>query len=146
MFCDAVNTTSKSLNISVWAYVIMPEHVHLLVLPNEEDYYISQFLKRVKQSVSRRARSWLAENDTKWLEKLTINRTDGKNVFRFWQAGGGYNRNIIKPSTMWKAVDYIHANPVRRGLVGDPLEWEWSSALDYEGREEGPIHVVRIST
>ena len=143
-FCNAVNEASKKLNYSIWAYVIMPDHVHLLIFPNEEKYSVSQFLKRVKQSVSRKSKSWLELNDKLWFEKLTIVKNDGKKEFRFWQAGGGYDRNIKKDSTLWKAIEYIHANPVRRDLVDDILKWKWSSALDYEDRVDGPIVVDKV--
>ena len=140
-FCDAVNIVSKDLNYSVWAYVIMPDHVHLLVFPNEEPYSISSYLKRLKQSVSRKAKKWLSENDRKCFEELTRLKPDGTVEFQFWQPGGGYDRNIIQATALRKEISYIHANPVRKNLATCPLAWKWSSALDYEGRKNGPINV-----
>jgi putative transposase len=51
----------------------------------------------------------------------------GGEVFRFWQPGGGYDRNITDKDTLVRMIDYIHENPVRKGLVTDPLDWKWSS-------------------
>ncbi len=53
---------------------------------------------------------------------------------RFWQPGGGYDRNITSTKVLRAVIDYIHANPVRRGLVSAAEEWEWSSARWYAGR------------
>lgn len=53
--------------------------------------------------------------------------------FRFWQAGGGYDRNVGDESTLRTMIDYIHQNPVRRGLVDRPEDWIWSSARWYAG-------------
>jgi putative transposase len=52
---------------------------------------------------------------------------------RFWQPGGGYDRNITSTEALRAMIDYIHANPVRRGLVARPEDWEWSSARWYAG-------------
>ncbi len=52
---------------------------------------------------------------------------------RFWQQGGGYDRNIAKPEVAWASVAYIHGNPVRRGLVAADVDWPWSSAGWYAG-------------
>jgi len=56
-------------------------------------------------------------------------------LFCFWQPGGGYDRNIRKAKTAWASVAYIHDNPVRRGLVRRPEDWEWSSAKWYAGQQ-----------
>jgi putative transposase len=70
-----------------------------------------------------------------------ITRTRGGVAERlFWQSGGGYDRNITEPSTLAAAIVYIHANPVRRGLVDRASDWTWSSAgwFEGEGRNELP--------
>src|SRR5262249_59037607 len=63
-----------------------------------------------------------------FLERLTVTRGDGSREHRFWQAGGGYDRNVVEPETARLIIDYIHHNPVRRGLVERPEDWTWSSA------------------
>ena len=49
-------------------------------------------------------------------------------MFRFWQAGGGFDRNLCNPKAIHSSVNYIEYNPVRAGLVNAPEEWQWSSA------------------
>ena len=59
----------------------------------------------------------------------------GKRVDRyFWQPGGGLDRNVSEPKAILAMIEYIHANPVRRGLAARPEEWRWSSAGWFEGK------------
>ena len=52
---------------------------------------------------------------------------------RFWQPGGGYDRNITSSAALRAVIDYIHANPVRRGLAARVQDWDGSSARRYAG-------------
>ena len=97
----------------------MPEHIHLLLFPLLEEYNVSDFLKALKQSVSRRAKQYLLKIYKDWLKKLTIN-VGKKEVFRFWQSGPGYDRNIHGEVELLEKINYIHNNPVKRGLVQTP--------------------------
>ena len=65
----------------------------------------------------------------------------GKTVFRFWQAGGGYDRNIISYKAARNSVNYIHLNPVRRKLVETPRLWEYSSFIQYMDGCKGEIEI-----
>ncbi len=49
-------------------------------------------------------------------------------TFRYWQEGPGYDRNLDNRVSIEAAIDYIHMNPVRRGLVKRAVDWRWSSA------------------
>ena len=113
------------------AWVIMPEHAHILVLPKDTGYDISRFLQSVKQPVSIRAKRWLTEYDSAWLEKLSHTDAQGKVRFRFWLQGGGYDRNIRSDKALRQTIAYIHNNPVRRNFAQEPTAWLWSSARWY---------------
>jgi putative transposase len=131
---QAIDAARHRLQFDLWAYVFMPEHVHLLVYPRRPDYRISSILWRIKQPVALRAVYFLAKHSSEWLARLSVKRADGRVERRFWQAGGGYDRNLMEPATVRLVMDYIHNNPVRRGLVGRPEEWAWSSAGQYIGQ------------
>ena len=113
----------------------MPEHVHIIIHPNEFASEISWFLKSMKQPVARKVSRWLSGHDPQMYDRLCIKRKDGSREFRFWQAGGGYDRNIENPKTLIQMIDYIHQNPVRRGLVEQAADWKWSSASWYDHGE-----------
>lgn len=70
------------------AFVFMPEHVHLLVVPLDRDASrVSRFLARVKQPTSKQVRAILIENNSTLVEQLTVQERPGKRCFRFWQEG-----------------------------------------------------------
>ena len=128
----------------LWAYVIMPEHVHVILWPLPA-VKISSILTTIKQSVSKRALSWLEENSPAYLKQLEDEQPNGTRCYRFGQRGGGYDRNLRSISDIYEKIDYIHANPVRRGLTTMPLDWAWSSCRAWETGEDVPIAIDRIS-
>jgi putative transposase len=131
-FREALEAARSKFGIQLWAYVIMPEHVHLLVYAEDHPERISAFLKELKEPVGRKAVAHLEKNAPKWLARITV-REGKRTRRRFWQPGGGYDRNVSTSSTLRWMIDYIHANPVRRGLVQCAEDWEWSSARWYAG-------------
>ncbi|MCK4729150.1 MAG: transposase, partial [Desulfobacterales bacterium] len=131
-FVQAIVNARERHNFALIAYVIMPEHAHLLIYPLLSVYDIALFLRAIKQSVSRKAKYFLREHNQYWLEKLTVRR-GSRTVFRFWQTGPGYDRNIHNEDDLLEKIKYIHNNPVKRGLVSTPEEWKWSSAVWYSG-------------
>jgi len=140
-FLEALEAARRRQDISVWAYVIMPEHVHLLVWPRDASCAISSILKAIKQSVARRAVAYLRGHAPDWLERLRVVRPTGRVEYRFWLQGGGYDRNIIGEDAAWQMIEYVHLNPVRRGLVQQPTDWPWSSARAYAGITQVPLQI-----
>jgi putative transposase len=158
-FREALEAARDKYHFQVWAYVVMPEHVHLLVypgthLPSEGAIELatsnspnpgdmSRFLQAVKEPVARKAIAFLKAESSAWLERLRVR--EGKRIrHRFWQPGGGYDRNITSLAAVRAMIDYIHANPVRRGLVTRPEDWEWSSARWYAGMRPVKIEMDRM--
>ncbi|MFL5241495.1 MAG: hypothetical protein ACJ8FY_05250 [Gemmataceae bacterium] len=83
--------------------------------------------------------SYLREHAPNFLNRLRDEQPNGKVHYRFWQRGGGYDRNVTEPSTLLPMIKYIHDNPVRRGLVARATDWIWSSARFYEGFCDLPL-------
>jgi putative transposase len=75
------------------------------------------------------------------MTRLAVPRAGGIVEHRFWQAGGGYDRNVVEQRTLLKVIEYMHLNPVRRGLVELPEDWEWSSARWYAGIRPVPLEI-----
>jgi putative transposase len=132
---EALDAARKSMRLELWAYVIMPDHVHVLLYPLEHRYDMAAMRKAIKQSVARKAVRHLQEHAPGWLSRLEVIE-GGRRFHRFWQAGGGYDRNIRSAKTAWASVRYIHGNPVRRGLTDCDTNWRWSSARWYAGLDE----------
>jgi putative transposase len=120
------------LPLDIWAYVWMPEHGHLLIYPGQAPERMPHFLQDLKEPVARQAIDYVKAQAPAWLAHLRVR--EGKRLgHRFWQPGGGYDRNILSAGAFASSIDYIHANPVRRGLVEKAEDWEWSSARWYAG-------------
>ena len=138
---DALAAARRALDVALWAYVIMPEHVHVLLCPRRASYEMRRILVALKRPVSDSAREYLERTENeRWLETLSVEYPSRK-VFRFWQPGGGFDHNIFREKTVPAVIDYIHANPVRRGLVAQPTDWEWSSARFWEGWPDVPFRM-----
>jgi putative transposase len=121
-----------NLNGKLAAFVYMPEHVHLLVwgLTCKED--VSELLIRIKNPLSGRVKADLQATSSPLLARLTVRERPGKMVFRFWQEGPGFDRNLYTVKAVQASIDYIHNNPVKRGLCIRARDWRWSSARFYE--------------
>ena len=118
----------------IWAYVIMPDHVHLLIFPRSENYSISAILLSIKQSTSRRELNYIRKYGP---NKLKFFATGQKNTkYRFWQDGGGYDKNVTITKAIINIVKYIHNNPVRIGFVDKAIDWKWSSAREWSDRDD----------
>ena len=71
-FREAVETARSRFGFQLWAYVLMPEHVHLLTYPGEAADKISEFLQAVKEPVARKAIAYLRANAPIWLARLAV--------------------------------------------------------------------------
>ena len=76
-------------------FVFMPEHVHLLVYPTATSPSISRYLARIKQPFSKQIKDVLIGRHSRLLLKLTVRERPGKECFRFWQEGPGFDRNLF---------------------------------------------------
>ena len=139
---ESIEAARTSLEFQLWAYVFMPDHVHLIVYPTNSEQGVSRILKKVKEPVSKRAFRFLEAEDSPWIQRLTRRR--GQRTERlFWQSGGGFDRNITERDTLESMIEYLHLNPVRKRYVERARDWKWSSAAWFEG-DGGPLRVDPI--
>jgi putative transposase len=143
---ESLDLARAKYDVELWAYVIMPEHVHALLYPRRDVYDMAKVLQTIKQSVARRATNYLRANAPEWLERLKVTRPGGRVEYRFWEQGGGYDRNIFSAKAAWASIHYLHDNPVRRGLVDAATDWTWSSARWYAGLEGVPLEMDGVPT
>ena len=102
----------------IYAYVLMPEHVHLLI--NEPtSILLAQLLKALKQVTSRKLKG---RRDMFWQERY-------------------YDGNIRGEAERSEVIRYIHRNPVKRGLVASPGEYRWSSFNHYATGVRGVVDI-----
>ncbi len=118
------------------AFVYMPEHIHLLVFPVEPTARVDRLLFAVKRPFSYRVKQHLEQTGSPLLRQLIVQERPGKQAFRFWQEGPGYDRNLVSQAAVMTAIEYIHNNPVRRRLSPTPDQWRWSSWRYYHEAAE----------
>jgi putative transposase len=124
---DSIAYARQKLDIDLWAYVFMPEHVHLLLKPRWETYRISEFMQLAKNPMARRVVNSLKKNNSPLLNQLRVPQCDGSIQYCYWQPGGGYDLNIWDMEMAIEKAEYCHHNPVKRNLVQSPEQWKWSS-------------------
>jgi putative transposase len=85
---DAIAYACGKHSFHLWSWVIMPEHVHLLVWPTQQTYDMSLFLKSLKEPVTKRAWLFVRQHAPDWMARMSDVQPSGKRSFRFWQRGG----------------------------------------------------------
>ena len=115
----ALERVRERYRMCVYGYVVMPEHVHLLVSEPERGT-LAQVMQSLKQGVARR---------------IALRAEDS-----FWQARY-YDFNVWSHRKFIEKLRYIHRNPVKRGLVEKPEDWEWSSFRHYLRGEPGVVEI-----
>ena len=131
MLGEAITAATARHQFDLLAFVLMPEHVHLLVLRRHHSSGASNLLNAIKRPYSYRIKQLLIKGKSPLREKLTIQQRPGVKTFRYWQEGPGYDRNLETRAAMQAAINYIHLNPVRRKLCETAIQWKWSSARYY---------------
>lgn len=116
---EQLRVLRQSLRLRLHAYVFMPNHVHLLIIPPDDDPQVSRFLADFKRHTG--------------FYGLKILRTHAPGLESLWLAGPGYDENITDSVIAVQKSNYIHNNPVRKGLATEPTEWRWSSARFWAG-------------
>jgi putative transposase len=135
LLSEGINRSLKKQNWNLIAFVYMPEHLHLLVFPKEENYRVDALLFAIKRPFSYRIKIALQTTRSRLLKRLTIQDRPGHLCFRFWQEGPGHDRNLISSEKCIRAAEYLHNNPVRRKLCESPDQWRWSSWKFYHQPE-----------
>ena len=118
-------------------YVVMPEHVHLL-LSEPAKKNPSKILQVLKQKVARALlkKRRRVTNGQLWLPFEGRTREEA----HFWQRRF-YDFNVWSEKKLKEKLEYMHANPVQRKLVEHPKDWPWSSWAHYAGKGENRIRI-----
>ena len=131
IFESALERVRHSFRLQVYGYVVMPEHVHLLLSEPQRDT-LADALKSLKQGVSWRL-----------LAKIGGPLKPGFGLSgerHFWQKRY-YDFNIRDYPQFVEKLRYIHRNPVKAGLCERPEDWEWSSFRHYATGCEGRVEI-----
>jgi putative transposase len=131
LFENALERVRRNFRLRVYGYVVMPEHIHLLVSEPERTaplkpksglngpLSLADALKSLKQGVARRL---IGDADHFWQKRY-------------------YDFNVRNHAQFVEKLHYIHGNPVKRGLCERPEDWPWSSFLHHATGGEGRVEV-----
>ena len=116
----SLNFCREKHNANIAGYVLMPDHVHLVIFIDGE--YLGPFMRDFKKYTAQKVAPDLGvESGGIWMKR--------------------YDRVVLYSDEILRIkLNYVHQNPVKASLVGSGEDWLWSSASDYAGRP-GPILV-----
>jgi REP element-mobilizing transposase RayT len=123
--CAAIDEARTSAGFLLFAYVLMPDHLHMLTDAPLKPSVVLQYIKGI---VARRVINYLKEQDYESsLRKLRHADWKRNHRFSLWQHDSDVF-SVTSESKFMEKVNYIHLNPVRAGLVERAEDYRWSSA------------------
>ncbi len=138
IFLDAVRYSMEHKKMKVFAWCIMNNHVHLIFNvsePSKPELILGDIKRFTSRQLIEAIRDNPKENRKEWMIqqfKKGGTQTSNTSNHQFW-------RHDNHPIELWsddvirQKVNYIHHNPVKAGIVSNPSDYLYSSALDYEG-------------
>ena len=142
LLLQVLERVRRRYRLVVLGYVVMPEHVHLLVTEPQRST-LSTAVQALKLGFIRRLEGAGVPGSRNIGETRGTphsSSTPGNAPHRFWQARF-YDFNVWTEEKRIEKLRYIHRNPVKRGLVASPEQWSWSSFRWYMSREQGPVKI-----
>lgn len=147
-FVDCLRAVRMELEFKLVGYVLMPEHFHMLLWPSVLANP-SQIMQSFKERTAIYLLDQLRENQQfRWCQK-TLSRFKlpstfhGHANYRVWQRRF-FDMNIYSEKKRLEKLDYMHANPVQRGLVKEPGDWPWSSWRFYYRGDSSLLAMDRV--
>ncbi|MGJ5177186.1 transposase [Bradyrhizobium oligotrophicum] len=117
LYRDLLATHCAAADVAVWAWCLMPNHVHLILVPSDAD--------GLRRALSRVHRIYAG-----------IVQARRKRSGHFWQ--GRFGAVAMDEAHLAAALRYVSLNPVRARLVARPQDWAWSSTRAHlRGRDDG---------
>lgn len=124
VYRDLFAQYARKHGVAVWAYCLMPNHVHLILVPSEP-----AGLARVVGGVHRRYTNYIHAR-TRWVGHLFQSR---------------FASVVMDEAHLFHAIRYVSVNPVRAGLVARADDWPWSSVRAHlAGRGDGLVDVAPV--
>lgn len=122
LYLDLLAEAAARARAAIWSYCLMPNHVHIILVPQDEDG-----LRRTFGDLHRRYTGYINARM----------RTTG----HLWQ--GRFSSVAMDEAHLVAALRYVALNPVRAGLVTAAVDWKWSSARALcEARDDGVVAVA----
>ncbi|MBS1492113.1 MAG: transposase [Bacteroidetes bacterium] len=139
---DAVNFYIKNQNLTVYSYVIMKNHFHLICKSDN----LTETIRLIKSYTAKKIISELnKDGEEELLAHFAENKKNYKigRTYQIWQEGF-HPQEMINNDVMKQKIEYIHSNPVNENYCKYPQDWKYSSAGFYETGIHSLIPIERI--
>ena len=145
---ESLKYSMENKGLSLHAWVIMTNHVHLIISSNSNkiEYLVRDIKKFTSKQIIAAIRENTSESRREWMLNIFgyagRNNTNNKD-FQFWKQ----DYHPVELNTYEKCnqrLNYLHENPVRSGLVWEPWHYKYSSAIDYYTNELGLISIEHV--
>jgi len=147
-FVQRLEEVRQKMHCLLIGWVLMPDHFHLLFKPQPADS-ASVAIKELKEETAKRILKTLRENlhhpwCRKTLPRLRLPPTvHDESHFRLWQRRF-HPFNVFTEEKRREKLNYMHNNPVKRGLVKFPSDWPWSSWRYYFLHDTSVLRMDRL--
>lgn len=132
LFLKILGEVRDSYGFALWGYAVMPEHIHLLISEPEHGTP-STVMQVLKQRVARAVRQRRVRKTSSG-QMVLWEGVPMKRHACFWQRRF-YDFNVLSSRKRNEKLNYMHFNPVKRGLVRHPKDWLWKSYRFYASGE-----------
>ena len=139
---DAILYNRKNKNLKIFAYVIMPNHFHMICRSDK----LSEIILSIKSfSAKEIIKNIQNDNNVELLKLFEENKPEykRKRKYQIWQEGF-HPEGIISDEMLSQKIEYIHFNPVVKGWAKEPKDWVYSSAKYFYTGEQGVIPIDNI--
>ena len=130
-------------NFKLLGYVIMPDHIHLLIWPQGEST-VADIMRDYKEFTAKRiVRQAIIEKNEPWIVAFrAAGEETGRSINKLWQ-DSYWDKNVYTEKFLRQKLNYIHRNPVRAGLAKHPEDYPYSSYRNYSCDQEWLIEIDR---
>ena len=145
---DSINYSIKEKGLIVYAWVIMTNHVHMIIGTKKEKmedivrdikkFTSKAIIKAIKENPKESRKAWMV-----WMFEQAGKKNSNNQKYQFWQQ---HNMPIeLNNSKIFEQkLNYLHENPVKSGFVNKVYEYKYSSAIDYiDGKGLINVEVIR---
>lgn len=136
---DSLTYCQKEKGLDIYAWVLMSNHLHMVVGVRNDEQTISDILRDFKKFTSKKIIACIEENPEEsrkvWmLDRFWFVGNNDKKIknYKFWQDGNNIEQ-IYTYEFLQQKVNYIHNNPVKQEIVERPEDYLYSSARNYAG-------------
>ena len=124
IYCDILSEQMRKASVAVWSYCLMPNHVHLILCPENED--------GLGLALGAAHRRW-------------ANFVNARGRWRGHLFDGRFASVAMDEAHLMAAVRYVAMNPVRARLVAKAADWRWSSVgAHLAGVDDGLVTVAPV--